>query len=39
MRGWRQWLIVVAMIAGMVGVARADGVPSQVRLASETWLD
>ena len=39
MRGWRQWLVVVAMMAGMVGVARADGVPSQIRLASEAWLD
>ncbi|MEE1920785.1 transporter substrate-binding domain-containing protein [Pseudomonas sp. 148P] len=39
MRKWRQWLLLVAMLAGMLGIARAEGLPSEVRLASENWLD
>lgn len=39
MRVWRQWLLVLAMVAGMLGVARAEGLPAQVRLASESWID
>nr|WP_175653509.1 transporter substrate-binding domain-containing protein [Pseudomonas sp. Marseille-P9899] len=39
MRGWRQWLLMLVMAAGMQGIAAAEGLPSQVRLASESWLD
>jgi len=39
MRKWRQWLLLVAMLAGMLGIARAEGLPAEVRLASENWLD
>lgn len=39
MRKWRQWLLLVAMLAGMLGIARAEGLPAEVRLASENWVD
>ncbi|SNS42504.1 polar amino acid transport system substrate-binding protein [Pseudomonas japonica] len=39
MRKWRQWLLLVAMLAGMLGIARAEDLPSEVRLASENWQD
>lgn len=35
----RKWLLLVAMLAGMLGVARAEGLPAEVRLASEAWQD
>ncbi|OAI93832.1 substrate-binding periplasmic protein [Pseudomonas putida] len=35
----RKCLLLVAMLAGMLGVARAEGLPTEVRLASEAWQD
>lgn len=39
MRGWRQWLLMLAVMAGISGIVRAEALPSQIRLASENWLD
>ena len=35
----RKWLLCVAMLAGMLGVAQAEELPAEVRLASEAWQD
>ena len=37
MRKGRQWLLLVAMLAGMLGIVRAENLPTEVRLASEVW--
>lgn len=35
----RKWLLLLAMLAGMPGFVQAQGLPAEVRLASEAWQD